>query len=247
MEVPVARGLWRPLDPRPEPPHPMLRIDLSPMQGEVNTCLRGNVGVICGRDVSIIGLFCVSRRGAARIRSGVSRSGDPPIPRPDLARWLVRTALQAGDARFPSARERRRSGQERRTFKFSCIWLHFCCIPISQSYEGTCRGPGCAVPVCTGPLEAPCPRPEHPHPMLRIDLSPIQGEVNTCLRGKDGCIRGNDACRQCRGWRGGGAMGSCREVERWAGYALSLGAPDAGLVIVAWNIRWFTWRLAWQR
>ena len=72
--------------PRLEHPHPMLRIDLSPMQGEVNTCLRRNVGVSCRRDVSIIGLFCVSRRGAARIRSGVSRSGDPPIPRPDLAR-----------------------------------------------------------------------------------------------------------------------------------------------------------------
>ena len=126
-EVPVCRGPLEAPCLRPEHPHPMLRIDLSPMQGEVNTCLRRNVGVNCRRDVSIIGLFCVSRRGAARIRSGVSRSGDPPIPRPDLARWpdwLVRIALQAGNARFPSARERRRSGQKRRNFYFSCIWLH---------------------------------------------------------------------------------------------------------------------------
>ena len=30
------------------------------------------------------------------------------------------------------------------------------------------------------------------------------------LRGNDGGICGNDACDQCKGWRGGGAMGSCR-------------------------------------
>ena len=39
-----------------------------------------------------------------------------------------------------------------------------------------------------GPLEVPCPCPGHPHPMLRIDLSPMQGEVNTCLRGNDGVL-----------------------------------------------------------
>ena len=111
-----------------------------------------------------------------------------------------------------------RSDETFNSVAFGCISLHSC--PpnphprLLPEGEGTCRRPGCAVPVYTGPLEAPCPRPEHPHPMLRIDLSPIQGEVNTCLRGSDGGIRGNDSCRQCRGWRSGGAMGSCREVER---------------------------------
>ena len=60
----------------------------------------------------------------------------------------------------------------------------------------------------------------HPHPILL----PPREKGSDRLRGKDGCIHGNDAYRQCRGWRGDGAMGSCREVERWAGYALSLGA-----------------------
>ena len=32
------------------------------------------------------------------------------------------------------------------------------------------------------------------------------------LRGNDEGIRGNDACRQCRGWRGDGAMGICRWI-----------------------------------
>ena len=36
------------------------------------------------------------------------------------------------------------------------------------------------------------------------------------LRGNDGCFRVNDACDQCRGWRGDGAMGSCR----WLGVRL---------------------------
>ena len=130
-EVPVCTGPLEAPCPRLEHPHPMLRIDLSPIQGEVNTCLRRNVGVSCRRDVSIIGLFCVSRRGAARIRSGVSRSGDPPpIPRPDLVRWLVRTALQAGDARFPSARERRRKWPGATKLLFS---VAFGCISVPRT------------------------------------------------------------------------------------------------------------------
>ena len=36
------------------------------------------------------------------------------------------------------------------------------------------------------------------------------------LRGNDGEIRGNDACDQCTGWRGDGAMGSCRWFWGWA-------------------------------
>ena len=175
----------------------------------------------------------------ARLTSSRALEMRPPLPRLGLI------AISGGLVT---------SGQERRTFKFSCIWLHFVAFlspepSSSPSPRGRrdLQGPGCEVPVGTGPLEAPCPRPEHPHPMLRIDLSPIQGEVNTCLRGNDGGIRENDSCRQCTGWHGGGAMGNCREVERWADYALSLGVPDAGVVIVAWNIRWFTWRLAWQR
>ena len=71
---------------------------------------------------------------------------------------------------------------------------------------------GARFPPSRGPLEVPCPRPEHPHPMLRIDLSPMQGEVNTCLRGNDGALRLNDACRQCTGWHGDGAMGICRRL-----------------------------------
>ena len=136
--------------PRLEHPHPMLRIDLSPMQGEVNTCLRRNVGVSCRRDVSIIGLFCVSRRGAARIRSGVSRSGDPPIPRPDLARLARKDLAPSRGCEVPVCTG---TTEEWPGVAKLLIQLHL----VAFLSATVAMGPGCEAPVCTGPLEAPVP------------------------------------------------------------------------------------------
>ena len=110
-----------------------------------------------------------------------------------------------------------RSGETFNSVAFGCIWLHSCRLdPRPRPYpggEGICPpSRGCEVPAFAGAFGSPCPRPEHPHPMLRIDLSPMQGEVNTCLRGNDGALRLNDACRQCTGWHGDGAMGICRRL-----------------------------------
>ena len=83
--------------------------------------------------------------------------------------------------------------------------------------EGIIQGDRIArFPPSRGPLEVPCPRPEHPHPMLRIDLSPMQGEVNTRLRGNDESLREDDVREQCSSQWSHGVMGSCRWFGGWA-------------------------------
>ena len=64
------------------------------------------------------------------------------------------------------------------------------------------------------------PHPPNPHPALS------QRERGLCLRGNDEGFRGNDACRQCRGWRGDGAMGSCRWIGVEGGASLFCHRPQ---------------------
>ena len=81
------------------------------------------------------------------------------------------------------------SGQEWRTLNsvaFGCIWLHF---------------------LSSEPSPWPSPRG-------RGDLHGAECEV-PAFAGTTGCLCVNDACDQCTGWRGYGAMGSCRWVGAW--------------------------------
>ena len=58
-------------------------------------------------------------------------------------------------------------------------------------------------------------RPLHPHRSRDAARTPQQGQgcEVPAFAGTTALIRVNDACDQCKGWRGDGAMGSCRRLQ----------------------------------
>ena len=52
--------------------------------------------------------------------------------------------------------------------------------------------------------------------------SAVSRTLDSSLRWNDGCFRLNDAYDQCKGWRDGGAMGSCRWFSVEGGVTLGL-------------------------
>ena len=120
-----------------------------------------------------------------------------------------------------------RSGETFNSVAFDCIWLHSyrlrgrwgCARTLILTFSQGEKGPASVASLWPRLASSGVVRSGKTFKTRSFPLIPLVdggdagwGWRGSRLRGNDGGIRVNDACDQCTGWRGDGAMGSCRTV-----------------------------------